>query len=186
MNKKLICLVLAMVMLCMAPLAYAATSPDTAAKTTPKSGSSTATVTEPLSVTAVGLTAAAQGVLAEIKTFDGDDIEFFGADVKAAVAALLPAGSDLSALKVLEFSSIALTGFDPYYGDVVVDFVFAAKFPDGAPIVALLGFETATGVEWMTLKAEVINGKVYIYFTQAALIALNGRTGMLAILSEEI
>ncbi|MCL2811150.1 MAG: hypothetical protein FWD25_04580 [Clostridia bacterium] len=186
MNKKLICLVLAMVMLCAAPLTFA-----TAAKSPPGTPRTQAVLgaADQLSATVIGLTAAAQTELAEIAAFTAANVPvigYFGDAVKAAVAALLPAGFDVESLVMHDFDLIALTGMDPSFNDFAQPFVYGTAYPDGANIVALLGIEGGSGVEWVALKAEVVNGFVVVYFTQAVLIALNGRTGMLAILSEAI
>jgi len=184
MNKKLICLVLAMVMLCAAPMAFANSPQSPDAKTTVKSsgGSGSGTLTDTLAVTLVPLSASAEAVLAAIGGFP-NAIDYFDAAVQSAIAALLPAGFDLNSLVMNEFQSLAISGFQTGSGDYGVSFTFATAYPNGAILVALVGIESGSGVVWTPLKAEVFNGVVTVYFTQQVLAALSGRTAMLAILS---
>jgi len=184
MHKKLICLSLALMML-MSGAVFAEAPSIIVSDTYSVSGNN-----DQLFITIVEMTQAARDKLKDIGAFIADGgslIDFFGEDVREAVAELLPPGFDLTTLVMNELISIEFTVYDWDADEIVKYFTFPTEYEDGIAIVALIGIVLEDGeVVWVALETEVENGLVKVYFTYEALRLMeDGSEVMLAILSQD-
>ncbi len=128
--------------------------------------------------------------VAELTKAGKTPIEFFDDAVKADVANLLPAGTDLAALQMNEFVPISALNYEEAYGDVTAAFEFPTQYAEGQPLVALAAVYTLVNsvtnewsAEWFACAAEAKMGKVYITFPADYVAKLEGGWGSLAILN---
>lgn len=188
MNKKFICLVLSLMLLCTASLAFAAPSKTTNDLTQNSTGSVLG-AQDSFFVEPIPLTKDAGAALAAIAAFVADGnkpvIDYFGDVVKAQILALLPTDFDATKLVMNELISARVMNYDPVMGDVPVYFTFATAYKEGTTLVVLVGVQNGDSVTWVPLRAVVENGLVKIYFTQQVLSSVNGREIMIAVLSED-
>jgi len=158
MNKKLICLTLALVMLCMATLALATSS---------KTGddmiyvsyvgyedddAGAGTCTEHFNLLKETTIQRALIKAISAKKYPAD---YFG---RAGVAAVLPAGFNLNKLVMNELHVYTLC--DCALGNLTLTFVFPTEYKVGTAVVVMFGIVGADGVsvEWTALKGEVVAG----------------------------
>lgn len=193
MSKKLMSLILALVLVLTAGAAFAESSPSMTDDTgvtnatintetvTSSTGAALpadflATILQPAAATEEEI-AAAQGTLEAINTFVTANalpvVEYFGADVQAAIAEKLPADVAANDLVVRDFVVLPLNdmaaAYDPSYGDITLQLEFPVDFAEGDTVVALLGIiDPATGLTtWVPLDAVVnADGFVEITFTE--------------------
>lgn len=191
MNKRLVGLVLALVMLTMTSLAFATVPSKTTIDMVRFVRAASATgETLPLSVIVfpVEQVPEASAELASIAGFTKQGapvVQYFDQSVQDALAPLLPEGFDATSLSLNEFVPIQVNGYDSAYGDVAFFFEFPTGYAEGQPLVALLGIQGDAGVTWFALKAEVVEGLVKIYFTQDVLEKMQTSIVFLTILSGE-
>ncbi len=185
MNKKIVCLALALMMICSASFAFA-TGSRTTSDLTSGTGVLGATDSNVL-VEPVDLTPGAQALRDAIAAAvaGAPAAKFFTEDVQAKIAALLPAGFDLTTLEMLELVSVTISNYEEGAENIPWLFKFATAYPDGANVVAMFGVIDGATTTWFPLKAEVAGGEVKIAFTPEALIAGQGKDVVLAILSEK-
>lgn len=192
MNKKLVCLALALLLtLGTTSLAFATVPSKTTSDLVKPVGVVSATG-EPLpvavSVPPPEAAQAATETLASIAAFvqqGGSLVKFFDQTVQDAITSLLPVGINAESLTMNEFLPIKIADYDAAYGDITVSFEFATEYVDGQPIVAMVGIKEGETVTWYAQKAEVVEGVVRIYFTQDVLEKMQTGDVMLAILSGE-
>ena len=194
MNRKLISLVLVLALVMMASVALAAVPSKTTADLVKTGGivseSGTALPSD-FAIFVAAESVAANTELAKILAFvtakNESVANYFNDDVKAGIAALLPAGTDLSKLVMNEFFPIDAVKYDASYGNVAVTFQCATVYKDGQIIVALLGIinDSDASVTWMPLQAEAVGGNVVIHFTPEAFAAMSNGTAVIAILDAE-
>jgi len=158
MNKKLVSLLLALVMLCAVSTAFASKGFGDLA---------TATVTlgdydTPLAGWSI--------------TLLGEDVELAEEIAKAdSLSAYFKIDLDGS-LELVECWSLAVEGYVPEIGDVTTIFTFPTSL--SGTVVALIGVD---GV-WTPVKIEVVDGSAQISFPSALLAAMNGKVSHIAIL----
>lgn len=193
MSKKLMSLILALVLVLTVGAAFAESSPSMTDDTgvtnatintetvTSSTGAALpadflATILQPAAATEEEI-AAAQGTLEAINTFVTANalpvVEYFGADVQAAIAEKLPADVAANDLVVRDFVVLPLNdmaaAYDPSYGDITLQLEFPVDFAEGDTVVAVLGIiDPATGLTtWVVLDAVVnADGFVEITFTE--------------------
>ena len=135
-----------------------------------------ATIPQPADATEEEV-AAAQSTLEAIDAFLTANglpvVEYFGADVQAAIAEKLPADVAANDLVMRDFVALPLNdmaaAYDPSYGDIILQLEFPVDFAEGDTVVAMLGIiDPATGlVTWVVLDAVVnADGFVEITFTE--------------------
>ena len=139
--------------------------------------------------------AAAQSTLEAIDAFLTANglpvVEYFGADVQAAIAEKLPADVAANDLVMRDFVALPLNdmaaAYDPSYGDITLQLEFPVDFAEGDTVVALLGIiDPATGLTtWVVLDAVVnADGFVEITFTEEVFAQITeGSVTTLAILA---
>ncbi len=192
MNKKLICLVLSLTMICVSSLAFAAPSKTTSDMTSVKSTSSSSSrvlgAGDGLVIEAIALTKDAAAELATISAFaaakTGPVIDYFGG-VKEQAVALLPQGFDATKLVMNELISVSVSGYEASMGDVSALFTFATSYKAGTQLIVLVGYKTGNTVTWVPLRGVVENGGVKVFFTKEVLTKINGQQVMVAVLSED-
>lgn len=193
MSKKLMSLVLALVLVLTVGAAFAESSPSMTDDTgvtnatintetvTSSTGAALpadflATIPQPAAATEEEV-AAAQGTLEAINTFVTANalpvVEYFGADVQAAIAEKLPADVAANDLVMRDFVALPLNdmaaAYDPSYGDITLQLESPVDFAEGDTVVPMLGIiDPATGlVTWVVLDAVVnADGFVEITFTE--------------------
>ncbi len=187
MNKKLVGLVLALVMLTVTSLAFASPSKTTTDLGRATGGTTTTGGTLPLNVTVLTTGLAAQAASDELAAIAGFTqqgaplIEYFDPAVQAAIGALLPQGFDAKGLGMNELLPISVTG--TVTGGAILSFEFATQYQEGQTLVAMVGVRSGGTVTWYPLPAEVVGGVVRVHFTQEVLEKMQTGTAMLAILS---
>lgn len=135
-----------------------------------------ATIPQPADATEEEV-AAAQSTLEAIDAFLTANglpvVEYFGADVQAAIAEKLPADVAANDLVMRDFVALPLNdmaaAYDPSYGDITLQLEFPVDFAEGDTVVAVLGIiDPATGLTtWVVLDAVVnADGFVEITFTE--------------------
>jgi hypothetical protein len=192
MNKKIIGFLLALVMVSVSAMAFATAVPSKTTQdmvkpvgVTVQAGASTAIqVSTPADEAA---TALATKVLGEISSYVQQQanpvINYFDQGVQEQVAALLPAGTNLSTINMNEFTTIKIDGYSEENGDLTASFEFATKYEDGQAIVAMVGVEVDGTMTWTALKAEVVDGIVKITFPEAVVKLMQTGNAVLSILS---
>ncbi len=122
-------------------------------------------------------------------------VEYFPAEVQAAIAEKLPEVTSLKSLEMNEFISISTTGYDATYGDVDVAIDVVSTYKAGQKVVALAGIYSGArdangeyAVEWIPLDAKVVDdGRVQVTFTADALTKMqDAAAASLAVLSEPV
>lgn len=211
MSKKLMSLVLALVLVLTVGAAFAESSPSMTDDTgvtnatintetvTSSTGAALpadflATIPQPAAATEEEV-AAAQGTLEAINTFVTANalpvVEYFGADVQAAIAEKLPADVAANDLVMRDFVALPLNdmaaAYDPSYGDITLQLESPVDFAEGDTVVPMLGIiDPATGlVTWVVLDAVVnADGFVEITFTEEVLAQITeGSVTTLAVLA---
>ena len=187
MKKRLLCLILAAMILCASLISYAG-SFDTV---TNDYGYS---VTVNKNVMRISfntdlfnndpehyLTYLAGKTLLTLKKFDTNNplIRYFNDEIQNQVAWLLPKGSDLDGLARYEFFSLDTADFEAISDDKAIIFKFPVTCKEGTHVVALVGLsdgvettdiDTAIkDIKWIPLKAEEVNGEVKVYLTDKCL-----------------
>ncbi len=194
MNKKLVCVLLAVAMLCMSSVAFAAvpskTTEDMAATVSVASTTGVAVAAE-FVVTTVEETEDATAELKAIADFTASKnvapIQYFAEEVKAEAAALLPEGFDMDKLVMNEFAPLTVEKYDAAYGDVEVTMSFATKYTADQALVAMVGVQNGETVDWTAQSAEATaEGFVKVTFSQDVLSQVETGSAMIAILSEEV
>ncbi len=189
MIKKMLSVLLAL-MLCMTAVAAIAEGPD----------SPNGNYVETEKVTSTGILAAPADFMkpvanpspefaAEVEALKlvakmgGDVVSYFGVD-EAALASVLPAGTDASTLKLNDVVAVEPIAYDPAYGDVSVTVKLTTAIEAGKTVVVMAGYVDATGVVQYVPVAAVANadGTLTINFTTSQLIELNGHALTLAVL----
>lgn len=135
-------------------------------------------------------TAVLDDIQAFISTGDGPVVNFFGDDVKAKLAALLPAGFDLESLTVTELVPMSLAGAATADGELKVEMEFATEFKPGDVVVPIAGVFGSDGeVTWIPLEGNVVTrgGKavVEVTFPPEALAAIGDGSFVMGVLSED-
>lgn len=169
MSKKLVSLLLALALLCACVPATAATYSKTT-KDLIRVVSTNAEDGAPLALFIPE--SGAQGIMEEtfndLAAFVAENnaaLDYFGEDVKTAVAALQPQGTDLTKLTLTEFAPFQLVNYEPAMGNVVATFEFATPFTADQPLAVLVGYVGKDGkMVWITLQATVAESGLTITF----------------------
>ncbi len=211
MNKKPLCLLLSLLMLCLSVSAFAAipskTTQDMAhvsridTKNSVPVGAAfsfsfanAAPATEAERIAVERKLAATQAELSAIYAFSVENqrpvIDYFGDDIKAAAGLLLPEGFDMDTLAMNELVPLMINGYEEAYGDMTVYLEFATQYQPGQPLVALVGVVTGVDeqgqqiVEWVPLQAEATeDGLVKVDFPSDLIMKIQQGDAMLAVLS---
>lgn len=179
MNKKLLSLVLAIVVLSVGSVALAAPSIGTGNMTT---GTTIGDYGTPLGVLGVQVgttTSFFEMLRQEISAFiaDGKPVyDYFSGSVTGAAPA------NAAALKLNEMFPISVNGFAAGIGDVDWTVSTATQYTDGQALMVMIATPNGSGATWTQANAEVVGGKVVIHFTEALLAALAKDGGVVAIL----
>ena len=173
MNKKLICLALAMVMLCAASTAFAASS----------IGGGDLTYTAPAKkkapTTSFGdydVPLASGAVISVLPSAEGVD------DILAAVLAADSVGGFFGLageLELAELIALTVSGYDPAVGAITQLFSFPTVL--SGKVIAMV----CVGSTWTQVAVEVVGGSAKITFPQELLEAMEGKVAHLAILIEK-
>lgn len=202
MNKKVLSLVLALCMAFSCVVAMAAPSPSVsptiAAQAIVSSNSTalpaafTAALRQPSEATEAQLALANKTLDAINVTvqFGGSVVSFFGEEVQAEIAKVLPAGMAAEDLALREFFPMALnlmaSLYDASYGDIIIPMEFATEFKAGEFVAAVLGVVDAQTEEitWMALDAATnADGLVEITLTADAFALIGNNDTLFAILA---
>lgn len=198
MNKNIICVVLAMVMMlsfCAFAEEVAVPSVTLGALTAPEGVTYEEGFT--VYVTPVAEDSQEKVVLDEIVAFveTAPVAEYFGEETMTAAAAYLPEELDAAALQLDEFFPLEQEGYVTEYGDVEAVFEFLTEYEDDTVLIAMVGIlpvegevdETGAevGITWMPMSAEAVEGKVKITFTQEMFEKMADREAVIAILRAE-
>mgnify|MGYP003623740050 CR=1 FL=1 len=209
MNRKIISMAMALMMVfCFAAAAYASapsiTTQDlvrvvtTTTTTTPSTPSRTVTIEDSDTPLAGGWTvnvisnipfveAEMEKIVKYVTENNLPPADYFGDAVKAQLLQLLPAGTNLDNFALNELITAQLDGYNEAYGDVEVTFDFASAYEKDQLMVAVMGVYDAQGnAEWVALAADVDaeTGLVKVTFTKDALAKAASNPYALAILSE--
>ena len=188
MNKKLISLLLALVMLSTSVIALATTPSKTTKdlvkveKTVASDGSSIDAliwVKETPSDTAIAQ-------FAEISTFTAQNqavIDYYPEDTKTAIYHLLPTNTDPTTLIMSEFVDLGIGDYQTNFGDVTSTFSFATEFKPGQTVIAMVGYADLEGsIVWQALPVTAVDGMLQITFPSDLMIKM-GHDAILSILS---
>lgn len=188
MNKNIICVVLAMVMMlsfCAFAEEVAVPSVTLGALTAPEGVTYEEGFT--VYVTPVAEDSQEKVVLDEIVAFVESDVvaNYFGEETMTAAAAYLPEALDVTALELDEFFPLEQEGYVAEYGDVEAVFEFLTEYEDDTILIAMVGIlpvEGETEITWLPMAAEAVEGKVKITFTQEMFEKMAGREAVIAVL----
>lgn len=195
MNKNIVCVVLAMVMMlsfCAFAEEVAVPSVTLGALTAPEGVTYEEGFT--VYVTPVAEDSQEKVVLDEIVAFveTATVAEYFGEETMTAAAAYLPEELDVAALQLDEFFPLEQEGYNAEYGDVEAVFEFLTEYEDDTTLIAMVGIlpvegevdETGAevGITWLPMAAEAVEGKVKITFTQEMFEKMADREAVIAIL----
>lgn len=118
-------------------------------------------------------------------------VRFFPEETQAEIRRLLP-GIDPDVLYVPEMFSMlpqslpqtALSPAGQSDADAVADMLMDIEYVPGRPVVVLLGWQTAEGVEWKALKASVlVKDTIHYEIPRETLDAIAGRETILVLLT---
>ena len=94
-------------------------------------------------------------------------IHYFGGNTANEIKAMLPENVDALALEMNEFLGLVSYNYDYRHGEVVVDLSVPSQYQAGQSVVAVAGaFNDDDVPVWTPQHAEVIEGKIRVYFTQ--------------------
>ena len=114
-------------------------------------------------------------------------IEYFPLEVQEKIGEILPEDMDAAVLSFYEFMPLDVVNYEVTYGDVKVTFQFPTKFEQEQTIVAVVGIDNGTEIEWTALTAEATeDGDVEVEFTQEVLEAITGYNAVMAILGDTV
>lgn len=138
-------------------------------------------------------TAEHQEVLDSITEHAEDEpvVEYFVPEVAETIVEALPSDTDTDDLKMDEFFELKTEGYTSDHGDVQVAFEFATPYTEEDALVAVVGIMADSteavlqvlrnagmeikgsfdenGVFWLAVKAEVIDGRVFVHLPQGVL-----------------
>jgi hypothetical protein len=90
---------------------------------------------------------------------------FFPDATKKEIAALLPAGTDLTKLILSEYAALGIGEYTASYGDIIGTFQFPTEFAAGKTVAAVIGYIGSDGnVVWQALKTTVKDGNLVLEF----------------------
>lgn len=194
MSKKLVCLVLAL-MLVTAGVVYAAPVGSKMTGDLVQVGSvassTGATIASDFAIDTKAETDYSKAVFEEIQSFLADGskkiAEYFPAAVVSEIASQLAAsgitGVSTDDLVVNEFMPLDVQNYAAEYGDLTVEFDFPTQFTVNDAVVALVGVNGATETEWNVVPSRVtVDGPVELTLT-GDILGKVGSGAVLAILS---
>lgn len=111
--------------------------------------------------------------------------DYFGEEVMASVATMIPAIVNTSALKVDELLPMVVSNYDAAYGDVILTLSAAAVYSENDVVVVLAGVVIDGVLTWIPLEASVTGGAVNVVFTQEVLEAAGSSELVFALLRAE-
>ena len=138
-------------------------------------------------------TAEHQEVLDSITEHAEDEpvVEYFVPEVAETIVEALPSDTDTDDLKMDEFFELKTEGYTSDHGDILVAFEFATPYTEEDTLIGVVGimadsaeavrrvFRNAgmeikgsldeNGVFWFAVKAEVIDGRVFVHLPQGVL-----------------
>lgn len=191
MIKKMLSVLLAL-MLCMVATAAIAESPDSPTGNYVETQEVKSTGTVPAPADFVKPVAAPSADFAEeveaLKTVaaqGGDVVSYFKVD-EEALAAVVPAGTDTSSLKLADVVEVEPIAYDPAYGDVAVTVKLSVTVEAGKTVVIMAGYVDDNGDVQYVPVAAVANadGTLTINFTADQLAVLNGHALTLVVLAD--
>lgn len=118
-------------------------------------------------------------------------IEYFAPEVIEAISEILPSETDTADLMMDEFFELKTEGYTSDHGDILVAFEFTTPYTEEDTLIGVVGimadsaeavrrvFRNAgmeikgsldeNGVFWFAVKAEVIDGRVFVHLPQGVL-----------------
>ena len=124
--------------------------------------------------------------LKEIKTFLSKKnaiASYFSDDAKKGMSALLPAGTDLTKLRMSEYIALGIGDYEATMGDVSATFQFPTSFGTNKTVIAMVGYPASDGtVIWQALKTTVVRGNLILVFPSDLMTKI-GHDAILAVLS---
>lgn len=110
-----------------------------------------------------------QAAIDAIGTFigsgEGTAADYFGADVKDAIASLLPAGISADDLELYEVVAADTTAYTEDQLKAGITLRLPTAFQDGDTVIVLVGVPDGQGgVVWTPVKATVSNGQLTLKF----------------------
>ena len=115
-------------------------------------------------------------------------VEYFPAEVKEEIAAVLPAETTVDTAVVYELVPMTVANYDEQYGDVEVKIALATAFEEETELVVLLGLPTVDGegMDWTVKTGVVENGMVKVLFTQEELVAMENVEALVVVMGAPI
>lgn len=97
----------------------------------------------------------------------------------------LPVGMDAGKLEINEFMPLVVDNYDAAYGDMTIAFEFPTPYTPGQAVVAMVGLNDGSAVEWVVLSCEVqADGSVAITFPADVMEQVTSGDAVLMILNE--
>lgn len=101
------------------------------------------------------------------------------------VLATLPVGITASNLEINEFMPLVVDNYDATYGEMTIAFEFPTPYTPGQAVVAVVGVDNGTEIEWVVLTCEVqADGSVAITFPAEVMEQVTSGDAVLMILNE--
>lgn len=187
MMKKILGILLATVLLILATASLAEQLPSPTIQTTIKAQvsvhESSAAITDAgFEVWLEADTEMAATLLTEIQDFIATEkiAYFFNEEIWELAKEYLPEDFDIEKLMLSEVYSICAVRYALEYGDVDAIFEFAADYPDGTILLAMIGIvvdeaetEEAPEITWFPIQAVVKEGRVVLTLPQEVLVLIS-------------
>ncbi|MDO4356664.1 MAG: hypothetical protein Q4E13_09165 [Clostridia bacterium] len=193
MNKKLICFMMALVMMCVSTVAFAA-SPSKITHMASTMENETEVKDEAVSDFVVETVQDKDYATKELNAIVDlviDDkkapVQYFDADVQKEISQNLPEDFDLDKLMLIDFAPLTSVNYDTSYGDAWITFDFPFEYSATQTIVAVVGIVTGSDedgaqvVEWTPVTIEAVEGgNVKVHFPKELLPAIESGEAMLS------
>lgn len=190
LNKRIFCLMLALIVAALGFGALAEAIPSATVETimsvSSVVSSTGAALPESFSVELAPQSEAAEKVIEEIaEAVQTQPVTaYFGETAMAAIAEKLPAEVNVSALKLHELTAVKVEAYDSSYGDIVLTLTPSIEYAENAVIVVLVGMWIDGELVWTPMDAVIIDGQISVVFTQDVLADGNSEL-LFALLSTE-
>lgn len=105
------------------------------------------------------------------------------ADQQADLLAVLPVGTDLNTLQLMELENLYVSGYTADMGDLQAKLTFPTMFVFGKPVAVLVGLVTGDVVVWEVVPAVVnADGSITVNMTSELLLKVQAGTAVISVL----